>query len=127
MTTQQKMLFAINFEPAAPTPLTRARRAGASTPHSGSATSKAAAEAIRPEAATLSAEVFGFIISTGERGATDHEQQTALGIDGNTQRPRRRALQQRGLIIDSGHRRKTPSGREAVVWIAAPGKDGARP
>ena len=123
----QRMLFPTNFEPAARTPLTRARRAGRSTPHSGSATSKAAAEAIRPEAGTLSAAVFAFIVGTGERGATDAEIQRGLRIEGNTQRPRRRALQQRGLIIDSGHRRKTPAGRLAAVWIAAPGTDGARP
>ena len=118
----QLLLFPTQYEPAAPTPLTRARRSGRSTPHSGSATSKAAAEAIRPEAGTLSAEVFGFIISTGERGATDAEIQRGLHLSGDTERPRRRALQQRGLIIDSGHRRKTPAARLAAVWIAAPGK-----
>jgi len=124
--SDQRLLFPINYEPA-PTPLTRAKRAGRSTPHAaGSATSKAAAEAIRPEAGTLSAAVFVFIVGTGERGATDGEVQRGLQLDGNTQRPRRRALQQRGLIIDSGKRRKTPAGREAVVWIAAPGK-GAEP
>ena len=122
----QLLLFPTQYEPAAPTPLTRARRSGRSTPHSGSATSKAAAEAIRPEAGTLSAEVFGFIISTGERGATDAEIQRGLHLSGDTERPRRRALQQRGLIIDSGRRRKTPSGREAVVWIAAPCKGPAK-
>ena len=123
----QRLLFPTNYEPGAPTPLTRARRAGTSTPHCGSATSRAAAEAIRPEAGTLSAAVFAFIVGTGERGATDAEIQRGLRIEGNTQRPRRRALQQRGLIIDSGHRRKTPAGRLAAVWIAAPGTDGARP
>ena len=120
----QRMLFATHYEPAATTPLTRARRAGTSTPHSGSATSRAAAESIRPEAGTLSAAVFAFIVGAGKRGATDGEIQRALHLAGDTERPRRRALQQRGLIIDSGHRRKTPSGREAVVWTAAPGKDG---
>ncbi|MFW6124605.1 MAG: hypothetical protein ACOC46_00545 [Pirellulales bacterium] len=123
----QRMLFPTNFEPAAPTPLTRAKRAGRSTPHSGSATSRAAAEAIRPEAGTLSAAVFEFIVGAGDRGATDGEIQRALHLAGDTERPRRRALQQRGLIIDSGHRRKTPSGREAVVWVSAPGKDAAEP
>lgn len=123
----QRMLFSTQFEPAAPTPLTRARRAGASTPHSGSPTSKAAAEAIRPEAGTLCAAVYSFIVGTAERGATDAEIQSALQLDGNSERPRRRALQQRGLIIDSGRRRKTPSGRAATVWRVAPGKGAAKP
>lgn len=123
----QRMLFPTQYEPAAPTPLTQAKRAGSSTPHSGSATSRAAAESIRPEAGTLSAAVFAFIVGTGERGATDHEIQSALQLDGNSERPRRRALQQRALIIDSGHRRKTPSGREATVWIVAPGRQPANP
>ena len=87
-------------------------------PHSGPPTSQAAAEAIRPNAATLRARVLRYIEARGERGATDEEIQNNLGMAGNTQRPRRKELQEAGLIRDSGRTRKTSSGREAVVWVA---------
>lgn len=49
---------------------------------------------------------------------TDAEIQDALGLDGSTQRPRRRELEQAGLVFDSGERRATHTGRAAVVWRA---------
>ncbi|MFW6124619.1 MAG: hypothetical protein ACOC46_00615 [Pirellulales bacterium] len=123
MNDRQLSLFPVGYEPAAPpTPLTRAEAAGRSRPHAvGSETSKAAADALGEQAGTLCAAVFSYLVGRGERGATDSEIQSGLAIDGNSERPRRRALQNRGLIIDSGQRRKTPSGREATVWIIAPG------
>lgn len=61
--------------------------------------------------------------SHGEHGATDEEMQQALGIDPNTQRPRRVELHEGGMIADSNKRRPTRSGRGAVVWVATPRKD----
>lgn len=52
-------------------------------------------------------------------GATDEEIMAALDMPGNTERPRRRELQQMGKIVDSGETRRTKSGREAVVWRTA--------
>jgi hypothetical protein len=52
---------------------------------------------------------------------TDQELETLLGRPGNTVRPRRRSLVQRGLVEDSGLRRRTASGRKAIVWkVCAP-------
>jgi transcription initiation factor IIE alpha subunit len=62
--------------------------------------------------------VLEALIHRGNRGATDDELQTALGMDPSTERPRRVELERAGLVIDSGERRKTRSGREAVVWMA---------
>jgi transcription initiation factor IIE alpha subunit len=62
--------------------------------------------------------VLEALIDRGNRGATDDELQTALGMDPSTERPRRVELERAGLVIDSGERRKTRSGREAVVWMA---------
>jgi hypothetical protein len=60
-----------------------------------------------------------FFVGKGVEGATDDEIQTALGMAGNTERPRRRELEDRKLIGDSQKRRLTASKRQAVVWVAA--------
>jgi len=119
MPEQQLALFEKFREPPArtPTPLRQAQLAGRSRPHSGSETSRAAAAAIEPQAGTLCASVYSFIVGRGEAGATDHEIQAGLRLDGNSERPRRKALENRGLIEDSGRRRETPTGRMAIVWV----------
>jgi hypothetical protein len=76
-------------------------------------TSKAAAEKIKPVLGRLQQLVF---ISIESWPATDEELCLRLPISANTVRPRRRELQQMGLIRDSGRRRPTISGRYAVVW-----------
>jgi len=81
-------------------------------------TRQAAARSIFHRAGRLRAAVYRFIREQEERGATDLEIQSALGMDGSTQRPRRRELQTAGVIVDSGKTRTTPSGRAAVVWVA---------
>jgi hypothetical protein len=81
-------------------------------------TRAAAGVAIRPDAARLRAKVFEYVKGRGAAGATDAEIQAALDMSGDTERPRRRELQQAGFIGDSGQVRQTPSGRAAVVWIA---------
>jgi len=83
-----------------------------------SVTSKAAADAIQPKAATLRAIVLAFIRGRGAHGATDEEMQADLRIEGNTQRPRRRELVQAGLVRQANITRETQSGRAAVVWVA---------
>ena len=84
-----------------------------------SETSIAAAGAIKEPAHTLRTRVLGYIVARDKHGATDIEIQTALRMEGSTQRPRRVELLDAGLIKDSGTTRKTPSGRSAVVWVAA--------
>lgn len=87
-------------------------------PHvKGSKTSKAAAESFSEDALNvLQAKVLAFIRTN--KGATDEEVQRALGLNPSTQRPRRIELVTRGLVIDSGTKRDTTSGRAAVVWCA---------
>lgn len=81
-------------------------------------TSRAAAEAVEPKAATLRRRVLEYLRSVHPDGATDNEIQAALGMDPNTQRPRRVELVTMRLVRDSGQTRPTPSGRRAVVWEA---------
>ena len=66
----------------------------------------------------LRQKVFEHIKSAGEYGRTDLEMEDLLGMIGSTVRPRRRELFLIGKVKDSGLRRKTPSGRYAIVWIA---------
>lgn len=54
-------------------------------------------------------------------GLTDEEIQGYLNMSANTERPRRIELYQEGLVIDSGVRRSTRSGADAVVWKVSGG------
>ena len=87
-------------------------------PYSDPDTSREAAKAIEGDVARLRARVLHFISSQGAWGATDDEIERVTGIIGSTVRPRRGELRARGLVKDSGERRKTRSGRNAVVWVA---------
>lgn len=87
-------------------------------PHNGTSTSKAAAKRMVPGASAQSARVYNFIAERGKEGATDHEVQSALAMTGDSERPRRWSLCRAGLIRDSGQRRKAPTGRPVIVWIA---------
>lgn len=80
-------------------------------------TSRAAAVRISKDAENLRGQVYAYLVSRGD-GATDEEGQAKLCMDGNTYRPRRRELELAGLVVDSGKRRPTSSGRDAVVWVA---------
>lgn len=82
---------------------------------------KAAAAEIAKSAPKLRAAVLEFIASRGAFGATDAEVQDALGMNGNTQRPRRRELEAAGHVRASGITRQTPSGRHATVFVAVRG------
>lgn len=85
-------------------------------------TRSAARDSIRSTAENLRIEVLKYLGRCGERGATDEEIQLALGMKGNTERPRRRELEKAGAIRSSGTR-KTRSGRSAAVWVIAPPPD----
>lgn len=88
-----------------------------------STTSHDAATRIEPAADTLRAEVYAFLRRTDLRGATDEEIAEALKMAGNTERPRRVELVDGGHVVDSLRRRKTHSGRNAVVWITTRVRD----
>lgn len=88
-------------------------------PTNGTDTSDAAAEAVSPtKAAAIREDVFNYIKSTGDEGVTDQEIQEFLGLDGNTERPRRWELSSKQGRIRAAGTRQTQSGRSATVWIA---------
>lgn len=85
----------------------------------GSATSKAAAEALKPHLSDLQALVLRRIRIAG--GLTDAELDAfgrRAGIH-STLRPRRCELLARNIIKDSGTTRKGPSGKPMTVWVLA--------
>ncbi len=91
-------------------------------------TSGVAADRIAHCAKDLRARVLGFIVEQGPNGATDDEGEAALGIKPQTYTPRRGELVKLGLVVDSGFRRNTTSGRPAAVWVTpnhAPKPEGA--
>ncbi len=83
-----------------------------------SETSKAAAGEAQSMAQTLRERVYREVAAHGKTGATDDEVQVALSMNPSTQRPRRVELVMQCRVRDSGEKRKTRSGRLAVVWIA---------
>lgn len=90
-------------------------------------TSDAAARRIEDFAPTLRRRVHDLIRDRGAFGATDDEGESALGIKPQSYTPRRGELVDLGLVMDSGKRRKTESGRAAAVWVTpehAPTKEG---
>lgn len=52
-------------------------------------------------------------------GMTDEELQHELDMNPSTERPRRVELVEYGLVVDSGERRTTHAGIEAIVWAVA--------
>ena len=86
------------------------------TPHNATAASKAAAESVKPVASELERRVYQYLADRGIVGATDEQIQQELGMDGNTERPRRVSLERKGYVRDSGTKRPTSSRRLATVW-----------
>lgn len=110
----QRDLFSPPPEGAPPLP-----RKQAWTPHvRDSETSLRAAASMAPRAArTIRSKVLEHL---REHPSTDEEICDALGLSGNTIRPRRRELEVDGLVHHTGTSRSTRSGRLAAVWTAVP-------
>jgi hypothetical protein len=87
-------------------------------PYSDQDTSKAAALAIVPQISRLQETVLEFIRGQGAHGATCDEVESGLRMLHTTASPRILELRKKGLVEDSGQRRKTRSDRSAKVWTA---------
>jgi hypothetical protein len=83
------------------------------------AASHETATLVMPRTGTYRRRVLDHITSSGEYGATDVEIQMALGISGDTERPRRVELCDLDLIVDSG-RARVVRGRKHTVWVRVP-------
>lgn len=88
-------------------------------PNHAPETSAQAAAAVKPKTPSQRQRVLAAIRAAGSRGLTDEQIVEQVGLGPNSGRPRRKELQEMGLVRDSGLRRRTVSGAEAAVWIAA--------
>jgi hypothetical protein len=76
-------------------------------------TSVDAALKAKPKTGKKRQRVHAYLLG---RPATDEEIETALNMSGNTVRPTRGTLVKDGHVIDSGIRRLTRAGNQAIVW-----------
>ena len=76
-------------------------------------TARAAALAAWPKTGTQRAQVLAAL---ARFDLTDEQIQRWTALPANTERPRRVELVRGGWVTDSGQRRKTEAGLEAVVW-----------
>lgn len=82
-------------------------------PTQESETSVLAAIDMAEVAPGLEQKVYDFLLEYGPH--TDDAIQDALAMSGNTERPRRRSLEKKGLVRQVGVA-KSGSGRSAAVW-----------
>jgi hypothetical protein len=79
-------------------------------------TSLKAAERALPSSGSQRAKVLNLLKDSYPGGYTDEEMVDILGLNPNSQRPRRVELCEMKWIEDSQERRPTRSGEEAIVW-----------
>lgn len=60
--------------------------------------------------------VLAYLAGFGDDGATDEQLQLALNMNGSSERPRRGELCEMRYVFDSGLKRKTMSGKDAIIW-----------
>lgn len=81
-------------------------------------TSQIAAQRVLPRTGTKRKAVFDIITARGALGLCDHEIEEITGWLHQSASSIRNGLMNDGWIMDSGLRRKTPQGNDAIVWVA---------
>jgi len=81
-------------------------------------TSQRAAQKAEPKSGTKKKVIYDLIVASGMFGVCDHEIEKALGWSHQTASASRNTLMNDGWVIDSGHRRATDQGNDAIAWIA---------
>ena len=87
--------------------------------HRNVETSIAAAEALAPKLGRLQRMAEEAIRNAGPSGLTADELAASLAMDRWSIQPRTSELRRKGLIRDSGQRRRNATRKLAIVWIAA--------
>jgi len=88
--------------------------------HRGVDTSIAAADALAPKLGRLQRMAEAAIRDAGESGLTADEVAARLKMDRWSVQPRTSELKRKGVIRDSGQRRRNVTGKAAIVWVSAP-------
>ena len=86
--------------------------------HRNVETSIAAADALAPKLGRLQRMAETAIRDAGWLGLTADELAARLNMDRWSIQPRTSELKRKGLIRDSGQRRRNTTGKMAIVWIA---------
>ncbi len=87
--------------------------------HRGIDTSIAAAEALASKCGRLQKLTLQAISDAGIAGLTADECAERLSSDRWSIQPRTSELRRKGLVIDSGMRRRNATGKAAIVWVLA--------
>ncbi len=95
-------------------------RLGTTTGKNHPETSHQAAMRARPTSGTQRKAVLDLLKNAYPDGYIDEEMVQILGMNPNSQRPRRGELVEDGWSIDSGLRRLTSYREEAIVWRYVP-------
>lgn len=96
------------------------KRAVTRTRHDAPQTSHDAADTAKLRVGTLRYDVHRSIRFAGIEGRTDDELEEILVKSHQSVSAARNTLANDGLIVDSGVRRPTRTGNDAIVWIIAP-------
>jgi hypothetical protein len=92
-------------------------------PHNGTDTSAAMARKVmrRGKSAADEALLLAWLEQRGALGATDEEIRERFVWSGDYERPRRWALEQDGLVVDSKAARRNAKGNLMTVWVSRRG------
>lgn len=72
-----------------------------------------------PKSGTQRRAVYQYIVWSGWHGVSDDDLAEGLSLSPNSVRPRRKELQQAGLIVDSGRRARNRGGNPVILWVTA--------
>ncbi len=92
------------------------KRLNAAARNSDPDTSHLSAAFMRKEKANRLEALVVSTLRIHSHGLTNHELVTATGVDWNTITPRIAPLVRKGLVYDSGERRKGSTNRPCIVW-----------
>ena len=102
----------------------RSQLDAAASPHSHTDTSANAANRMVPLAGSLRRSILIELYRRRNHptpGASDDRLERALGRPHTSVSAARKFLYDTGWVVDSGARAETRAGREAIVWVLAPG------
>lgn len=85
--------------------------------HGGNPESQEAFESVKADSSSLRKRIWTFIHARGQEGATVDEIESASGLRHQTVSARVSELKAMKLLVPSGERRKTSSGRFAAVLV----------